>query len=86
MRAAIGEQLGLFADEVAAWLRTQPDAAGWSEEDLRMLAHVYVDHMVMTASAFLEAEPHGDARVEAAASLARRQLRLVSLGRRHWLD
>ncbi|WP_093798894.1 TetR family transcriptional regulator [Streptomyces sp. Wb2n-11] len=86
VRAAIGGQLGLFADEVAAWLRTQPDSAGWSEEDLRMLAHVYVDHMVMTASAFLEAEPHGDERVEAAASLARRQLRLVSLGRRHWLD
>ncbi|MET9520114.1 TetR family transcriptional regulator [Streptomyces sp. NPDC002994] len=86
VRAAIGEQLRLFADEVATWLATQPDSAGWSEEDLRMLAHVYVDHMVMTASAFLEAEPYGDERVEAAASLARRQLRLVSLGRRHWLD
>ncbi|WP_028813804.1 TetR family transcriptional regulator [Streptomyces flavidovirens] len=86
VRTAIGEQLRLFADEVAAWLATQPDCAAWSEDDRRMLAHVYVDHMVMTASAFLEAESYGAERVEAAASLARRQLRLVSLGRRHWLD
>ncbi|MGX1881409.1 TetR family transcriptional regulator [Streptomyces sp. NPDC055287] len=86
VRAAIGEQLRLFADEVAAWLATQPDCAAWSEDDRRMLAHVYVDHMVMTASAFLEAEQYGEERVAAAASLARRQLRLVGLGRRHWLD
>ncbi|OEJ24902.1 transcriptional regulator [Streptomyces agglomeratus] len=86
VRAATGEQLGLFADEVADWLATQPDMSGWSEDDRRMLAHVYVDHMVMTASAFLEAWPHGEEHVEAAAALARRQLRLVGLGRRHWLD
>ncbi|MET9511819.1 TetR family transcriptional regulator [Streptomyces flavidovirens] len=86
VRTAIGRQLSLFADEVAAWLATQPDCAAWCEDDRRMLAHVYVDHMVMTASAFLEAEPYGAERVGAAASLARRQLRLVSLGRRHWLD
>ncbi|MFE9398840.1 TetR family transcriptional regulator [Streptomyces flavidovirens] len=86
VRTAIGRQLSLFADEVADWLATQPDCAAWSEDDRRMLAHVYVDHMVMTASAFLEAEPYGAERVGAAASLARRQLRLVSLGRRHWLD
>ncbi|MGW7199433.1 TetR family transcriptional regulator [Streptomyces chryseus] len=86
VRAAIGGQLGLFAEEVAAWLATQPDCARWTEDDVRMLAHVHVDHMVMTASAFLEAGPYGEERVEAAASLARRQLRLIGLGRRHWLD
>ncbi|MGW7050936.1 TetR family transcriptional regulator [Streptomyces sp. NPDC054887] len=86
VREAIGGQLALFADEVTAWLATQRDCTEWSEDDRRMLAHVYVDHMVMTASAFLEAEPYGGERVAAAASLARRQLRLIGLGRRHWLD
>jgi AcrR family transcriptional regulator len=83
VREAIGAQLRLFAEEVADALGALPDSAGWSREDLVMLAGVYVDHMVMTASAFLEAGPEESA---ATAELARRQLRLVSLGRRHWLD
>ncbi len=83
VRDAIGEQLRRFGDEVAAAFAKEPEAAGWSEADLRMLAGMYVDHMVMSAYTFLEAGPEG---LEQAASLARRQLRLISLGRRHWLD
>ncbi|ALC20697.1 TetR family transcriptional regulator [Streptomyces pristinaespiralis] len=83
VRAAIGEQLDRFSEEVAAAFAGEPESAGWSQEDLRMLAGVYVDHMVMTASSFLEAGPGGEDRVRA---LAVRQLRLISLGRRHWLD
>lgn len=83
VRAAIGEQLDRFGDEVAAAFAREPESAGWSGEDLRMLAGVYVDHMVMTASSLLEAGPGGE---EQAGVLARRQLRLISLGRRHWLD
>ncbi|WP_428952176.1 TetR family transcriptional regulator [Streptomyces sp. cg35] len=80
---AIGAQLGQFAEEVREALRHDPESAGWTEEDLLMLAGLYVDHMVMTASMFLTAPPEDFARV---AGLAERQLRLVSLGRRHWLD
>ncbi|MBA2944680.1 TetR family transcriptional regulator [Streptomyces himalayensis] len=83
VRAAIGEQLDRFAEEVAVELAAHPESKGWSEDDMVMLARLYVDHMVMTASAFLDAEPGNEERV---ASLARRQMRLVSLGRRHWLD
>lgn len=83
VRTAIGEQLDRFAEEVAAAFAGEPESDGWTAEDLRMLAGVYVDHMVMTASAFLEAGPASQERIGA---LARRQLRLVSLGRRHWLD
>lgn len=83
VRAAIGEQLRRFADEVAAVFAAEPESAGWSGDDLEMLAGMYVDHMVMIASAFLEAGPEDEERVSA---LARRRLRLVSLGRRHWLD
>ncbi|MFF3291500.1 TetR family transcriptional regulator [Streptomyces sp. NPDC003023] len=83
VRAAIGEQLDRFGDEVAAAFAREPESAGWSEEDLRMLAGVYVDHMVMTASYFLEAGPGGEEQVAAS---ARRRLRLITLGRNHWLD
>lgn len=86
VREAIGAQLLLFADEVAAAFAREPESAGWSEEDLRMLAGVYVDHLVMTACAFLEAGPAGHEGEEHVRSVARRQLRLISLGRRHWLD
>ncbi|MCQ4206732.1 MULTISPECIES: TetR family transcriptional regulator [Streptomyces] len=83
VREAISEQLGQFADEVRAALRLDPEAAGWTEEDLLMLASLYVDHMVITASAFLTTAPEDLARVS---GLAERQLRLVTLGRKHWLD
>ncbi|MEU3184129.1 TetR family transcriptional regulator [Streptomyces sp. NPDC006923] len=86
VRDAIAAQLRRFSDEVAHQLAAQPVSAGWSEDDLRMLAGVYVDHMVMTASAFLDATEEGRAAEERVAAVARRQLRLITLGRRHWLD
>lgn len=83
VRSAIGDQLALFAQEVKDQFALEPTSAGWDDDDLLMLARMYVDHMVMTASALLEAAPGTEERVAAG---ARRQLRLVSLGRRHWLD
>ncbi|MFH8804814.1 TetR family transcriptional regulator [Streptomyces sp. NPDC017936] len=92
VRAAIRDQLARFAAEVEAELAEDPEAAGWSEEDLAMLAHLYVDQMLITASLFLEAqesaegeEAHAEAR-ERVTRAATRRLRLVSIGRRHWLD
>jgi AcrR family transcriptional regulator len=83
VRAAIGGQLDLFAQEVKDQFAQEPEAAGWDEDDLLMLAGMYVAHMVMTASALLGTTPEAEARV---AARARRQLRLVTLGRHHWLD
>lgn len=83
VRSAIGDQLTLFAQEVKDQFAQEPESAGWDEDDLLMLARMYVDHMVMTASALLEASPEGADRV---AGNARRQMRLMSLGRHHWLD
>ncbi|MCC3772763.1 TetR family transcriptional regulator [Streptomyces sp. UNOC14_S4] len=82
VREAIGAELARFGDEVAEALAAQPLSEGWSAEDVRMLAGLYVDHFVMTASAFLEAPPDETPRI---ADVARRQLLLISLGRRHWL-
>ncbi|MFC8449430.1 TetR family transcriptional regulator [Kitasatospora sp. NPDC057223] len=84
VREAVAAELDRFAEEVGAALALQPAAEGWSDEELRMLAGLYVEHMVSTAAAFLEA-PDADAGRRIAAT-ARMQLRLVSLGRRHWKD
>ncbi|WP_326657742.1 TetR family transcriptional regulator [Streptomyces sp. NBC_00385] len=83
VREAIAAQLRRFAQEVAAALADEPGSRGWSEEDLLMLGGLYVDHMVITASAMLDTGPDGDEEV---AHVARRRLRLVTLGRLHWLD
>lgn len=83
MRAAIAARLRRFAEEVASALGQEPGAAGWSEEDLLMLGGLYVDHMVITTSTLLEAGPDGEAEV---VRVARRRLRLVTIGRAHWLD
>ncbi|MER6238732.1 TetR family transcriptional regulator [Streptomyces clavifer] len=83
VREAITAQLRLFAEEVAAALASEPDSAGWDPADLLMLGGLYVDHMVITASALLDAGPDGEEEV---VRVARRRLRLVTLGRAHWLD
>lgn len=86
VRQAIAAELERFADEVAAGLAAQPGSAGWTREDLLVLAGLYVDHMVMTASALLDV-PEGDRRAwEGITHAARLRMRIISIGRRHWLD
>ncbi|MFJ6648801.1 TetR family transcriptional regulator [Streptomyces sp. NPDC091290] len=86
VRAAIQDQLALFGEEVKAALAQDPVSEGWQEDDLRMLAHLYVDQMLVTASLFLEAlEGPEDARRQVAGDAIRR-MRLITLGRQHWLD
>ncbi|WP_413807615.1 TetR family transcriptional regulator [Streptomyces sp. OE57] len=88
VRQAIAAELDRFADEVATAFCRQLPAESWPPEDVRMLAEMYVDHMVMTATAFLEAQAdHPEAADERrVAATARKQLLLISLGRRHWHD
>ncbi|GGX76866.1 transcriptional regulator [Streptomyces minutiscleroticus] len=82
VRAAIAGQLARFTREVRTGLAADPESAGWSDEDLLMLAGLYVDQMLATAAAFLEAEPGQERDI---AREAARRLRLISIGRRHWL-
>ncbi|WP_030261844.1 TetR family transcriptional regulator [Streptomyces violens] len=87
VRKAIAAELARFAAEVAAGLREQPVSDAWSDDDVLMLAEMYVDHLVMTASAILDAADDDDAvACDRIAERARRQLRLISLGRLHWTD
>jgi AcrR family transcriptional regulator len=86
VREAIAAELDRFADEVAAGLAAQPASAGWPADDLHVLAELYVDHMVMTAAAFLEAPPDDPAAREKIVHAACLRMRIISIGRLHWLD
>ncbi|WP_225823031.1 TetR family transcriptional regulator [Streptomyces naphthomycinicus] len=86
VREAIREQLARFAQEVQTELAKDPEAEGWSEDDVLMLAHLYVDQMLITASLFLEALEAPEDERERVTQLATRQLRLITIGRNHWLD
>lgn len=86
VREAIRDELARFAEEVRAELAKDAESAGWSDADLRMLAGLYVDQMLITASLFLETLDAPEEERRLAARTAERQLRLISMGRRHWLD
>ncbi|MET9044621.1 TetR family transcriptional regulator [Streptomyces sp. NPDC048231] len=86
VREAIRRQLARFAEEVKVALTGRPESAGWSDEDLLMLAGLYVDQMLMTASQFLEAMEGPAEERERVARTAAQRLRLVGIGRHHWQD
>ncbi|MCD9876594.1 TetR family transcriptional regulator [Streptomyces guryensis] len=84
VRDAIRDQLARFAEEVKGELAKDPESEGWSDDDLLMLAHLYVDQMLITASLFLEALEGTEADRERVAQVATRQMKLISIGRHHW--
>lgn len=84
VREAIREQLARFAEEVRAELAKDDESAGWDDDDLLMLAHLYVDQMLITASLFLEALEGPEEERARVAHVATRQMRLISIGRHHW--
>ena len=86
VRDAIQEQLARFGQEVKAELAKDPESDGWHDDDLLMLANLYVDQMLITASLFLEALEASPEERDRVAQVAERQLRLISIGRHHWLD
>jgi AcrR family transcriptional regulator len=86
VREAIRRQLSRFAEEVKVALAEHPESAGWSDEDLLMLAGLYVDQMLMTASQFLEAQESSAEDRERVTRVATQRLRLISIGRYHWRD
>ncbi|MGR6972864.1 TetR family transcriptional regulator [Streptomyces cynarae] len=86
VREAIRRQLARFAEEVKVALAEHPESAGWSEEDLLMLAGLYVDQMLVTASQFLEAMEGAAEDRDRVARLAVQRMRLISIGRHHWKE
>ncbi|MFF9201414.1 hypothetical protein ACF1AE_06235 [Streptomyces sp. NPDC014986] len=86
MRDAIRGEPARFTAEVAEAPAEDPQSAGWSEEDLLMPARLCVDQLLGAASLFLEAPATDRERRERVTRLVPRQLRLIGVGRLHWLD
>ncbi|MEU6368160.1 TetR family transcriptional regulator [Streptomyces sp. NPDC046931] len=84
VREEIQRQLARFAEEVTDALAGHPESAGWSREDLLMLAGLYVDQMLASACQFLEAREGPAEEREQVARMAAQRLRLISIGRHHW--
>ncbi|MFF4604419.1 TetR family transcriptional regulator [Streptomyces sp. NPDC001339] len=86
VRQAIAGELDRFAEEVAEALTSQPESEGWRADEVQMLAELYVDRLVTTAAALLDAEEDGErGAARQVVRTARRQLRLITIGQRHWL-
>jgi AcrR family transcriptional regulator len=91
LRHAIRAETRLFASELATDLARFPILRDWSTADLQMLAALFVDTMIATIDAILEAtssgagseglSPQAEARI---AAQAEKQLRLIALAIPHW--
>jgi TetR/AcrR family transcriptional regulator, fatty acid biosynthesis regulator len=84
VRQAIRKELESIINELALDLGRLPLLTRWSAEDLRMIAGLMVNAMVLTASALLEApadKPEVTARIT---HEAEKQLRLIILGVPYW--
>ncbi|MFF6784395.1 TetR family transcriptional regulator [Streptomyces sp. NPDC012510] len=86
VRDAIQGQLARFTEEVRGELARRPETEGWTDDDRLMLAGLYVDQMLVTASLFLEAPAEQEEERARVTRLAGRRMRLISIGCRHWLD
>ena len=86
VRRAICGKLRRATEELADDLARQPAYDGWSRDDTTMLADLYVSHMVQVAATLLDVPADQPAEAVRVLAMARRQLRLITVGRRHWLD
>jgi AcrR family transcriptional regulator len=85
VRTAIAAQLDTFIDELVQDLRLQPGSEGWDDAEMRVLGRLYVNVIMLTAADLLDSgldDPAAEQRIVAEALT---QLRLVSVGRVHWL-
>lgn len=86
VRRAIGDKLGQATGELADDLAKLCAYEGWERDDIAMIAAMFVNHAVGLASALLDVPDDRPEESERLVSLARRQLHLIIVGRRHWLD
>jgi AcrR family transcriptional regulator len=91
LRHAIRSETRLFASELATDLARFPVLSEWTTTDLQMLAGMFVDSMIATIDAILEASGWGSGpdaltpeRQAQITKLAEKQLRLIVLAIPHW--
>ncbi len=84
LRHAVRNEIRLFTSELATDLARFPALAGWTTDDLRMLAGLLVNTMISTVGAMLDvavAAPDAEAEI---ARDAEKQLRVIMLGVPRW--
>jgi AcrR family transcriptional regulator len=78
-------KLDSFIDELVEDLEIQPEAEGWEADEMRVLARLYVNVIMLTAADLLDAGPDDPDAEQRIIAEALTQLRIVSVGRLHWL-
>jgi AcrR family transcriptional regulator len=86
VRQTIGDKLGQATAELADDLARLPHYEDWRRDDITMIAGMFVNHAVQLSSTLLDVPADQPEEAERLISLARRQLHLIIVGRRHWLD
>ena len=86
VRRAIGDKLWQATAELADVLARLPHYEGWRRDDITMIAGMFVNHVVQLSSSLLDVPADQPEEAERLVGLARRQLHLIIVGRRHWLD
>jgi hypothetical protein len=85
VRGAIAAQLDTFIDELVEDLRLQPGSEAWDDAEMRVLGRLYVNVIMLTVADLLDSGLDDPAVEERIIAEALTQLRLVSVGRVHWL-
>jgi len=85
VRGAIAAQLDTFIDELVEDLKLQPGSEGWDDAEMRVLGRLYVNVIMLTVADLLDSGLDDPAVEERIIAEALTQLRLVSVGRLHWL-
>ena len=85
VREAIAAQLDTYIDELVEDLKLQPASEGWTDPEMRVLSRLYVNVIMLTAADLLDAPPNDPAAENHIIAEALTQLRIVSVGREHWL-
>jgi AcrR family transcriptional regulator len=86
VRHAIRDKLGQAAGELAEDMAESPDFERWQRDDIRMLADLFVNHIMLLAATLLDVPPDHIEEAERMVETGRRQLSLIIVGRKHWLD
>jgi AcrR family transcriptional regulator len=86
VRGAIRDKLDQAAQELADDMAAMPEFERWQRADIRMLADLFVNHIMLLAAALLDVPADQPQEAERIVTTARRQLSLIIVGRKHWLD
>ncbi|MGL4305832.1 MAG: TetR family transcriptional regulator [Mycobacteriaceae bacterium] len=84
IRRAISVELRLFASELTTDLARMPGLLDWEIADLGMAADLIVGVMMNTVANILDIDPRNSREETELVDHIRKQMRLITLGMRHW--